>query len=87
MIADRWKPQEAPSLSPWDVLIWKLDALDKRFDRLEERTEIAALRGEMGSLRGEMHQEFRGARHSFAVLELTVVLGFLTMLISLWLLR
>jgi len=105
------KQQEAPGLSPWDVLVWKLDSLDKRLDgldqglnrriealdqglnrridRLEERTdrEFTALRGEMGGLRGELHQGLRSTRHSFVILELTAVLGFLAMLVSIWLLR
>jgi len=126
------KQQEAPGLSPWDVLVWKLDSLDKRLDgldqglnrriealdqglnrridRLEERTdreftalrgeigglhgqmgdlrgEMGGLRGEMGGLRGEFHQELRSTRHSFVILELTAVLGFLAMLVSIWLMR
>ncbi|HSW10528.1 MAG TPA: hypothetical protein VLK32_06460 [Bacillota bacterium] len=106
-MASEVKPQEAPSLSPWDVLIWKLDALDKRLDamdqglnrridqlgermdRLEARMdrEFASLRGEIGGLRGEMQQDLRGARHSFAVLQLTTTLGLIAVLVSFWLAR
>lgn len=36
------KQQETPGLGPlsaWDVLIWKLDALDKRFDTMAQETD------------------------------------------------
>jgi len=45
--------------------------------------EFAAFRGEIGGL----HQELRGTRHSFAVLQLATVLGFLAIFASIWLLR
>lgn len=136
-MGDEAGKQEAATVSPWEVLLWKLDSLDKRvegmdqrlnrrmdrmdersdrleqradrleqrfdrleqrFDRLEQRLsgEISGLRGEvhadMAALRGwagdeiaSLRQEVRGTRASFTVLELTAVLGFVAVLVSIWL--
>lgn len=78
-----------PSVNPWDVLIWKLDSLEKYIQREvgdlrreigDVRREIAELRqevrDEIAELRQEVRNEIRGTRRSFTILEWTAVLGF-----------
>jgi len=67
-----------PSVNPWDVLIWKLDSLEKYIQREvgDLRREIGDVRREIAELRQEVRDEIRGTRRSFTILEWTAVLGF-----------
>lgn len=79
-MAEEAKKQEFPGVSPWDVLIWKLDSVEKYVQR-----EIGDLRRELGDLRHEvadLRREVRETRRSFTVLELTTIIGFLAVLAS-----
>jgi hypothetical protein len=79
-VAEEAKKQEFPGVSPWDVLIWKLDSVEKYVQR-----EIGDLRRELGDLRHEvadLRREVRETRRSFTVLELTTIIGFLAVLAS-----
>lgn len=79
-MAEEAKRQEFPGVSPWDVLIWKLDSVEKYVQR-----EIGDLRRELGDLRHEvadLRREVRETRRSFTVLELTTIIGFLAVLAS-----
>ncbi len=79
-MAEEAKKQEFPGVSPWDLLIWKLDSLEKYVQR-----EIGDLRREIGDLRqemGDLRREVRETRRSFTVLELTTIIGFLAVLAS-----
>ncbi|MBC7106371.1 MAG: hypothetical protein H5T97_10550 [Firmicutes bacterium] len=79
-MAEEAKKQEFPGVSPWDLLIWKLDSLEKYVQR-----EIGDLRRELGDLRHEvadLRREVRETRRSFTVLELTTIIGFLAVLAS-----
>jgi hypothetical protein len=79
-MAEEAKREEFPGVSPWDVLIWKLDSLEKYVQR-----EIGDLRREIGDLRqeiGDLRREVRETRRSFTVLELTTIIGFLAVMAS-----
>ncbi|HSW09772.1 MAG TPA: hypothetical protein VLK32_02590 [Bacillota bacterium] len=91
-MASEVKPQEAASLSPWGVLIWKLDALDKRLDAMNRGfnrrfVQLEARVDRLESRVDRLAEDGRSNRQSYVVLQLTTVLGFLAMLNSFWLVR
>jgi len=71
-----------PSVNPWDVLIWKLDSLEKYIQREvgDLRREIGDVRREVAELRQEVRDEIKGTRRSFSILEWTAVLGFVAII-------
>lgn len=86
-MAEEVKRQEFPGVSLWDVLIWKLDSLEKYVQREigDLRREIGDLRRELGDLRqemGDLRREVHETRRSFTVLELTAIIGFLAVVAS-----
>lgn len=74
-MAEEVKKEEFPRVSPWDVLIWRLDSLEKYIQR-----EVGDIRREIAELRQELREEVRGTRRSFQILEWTAVLGFLAVI-------
>jgi len=74
-VAEEVKKEEFPRVSPWDVLIWRLDSLEKYIQR-----EVGDIRREIAELRQELREEVRGTRRSFQILEWTAVLGFLAVI-------
>jgi hypothetical protein len=87
-VAGDVKQQEMPGLSPlspWDVLVWKVDSLDKRLDVIEQglNRRLDRVEGRMDRL----EEELRGTRQSVMILQFTAVLGFTAMLVSMWVLR
>ncbi|SMB99400.1 hypothetical protein SAMN00808754_2886 [Thermanaeromonas toyohensis ToBE] len=87
------KKEEFHRVSPWDVLIWKLDSLEKYVQReiSDLRREMGDLRREMGDLRQEIvelrrevREEMKGTRQSYAVLEWTAILGFVAIIVTIF---
>lgn len=74
-MAEEVKKEEFPRVSPWDVLIWRLDSLEKYIQR-----EVGDIRREIAELRQELREEVRATRRSFQILEWTAVLGFLAVI-------
>lgn len=81
-VAEEVKKEDFPKVSPWDVLIWRLDSLEKYIQREtgDIRREIGDVRRELAELRQELREEVRGTRRSFQILEWTAVLGFLAVI-------
>jgi len=82
---------EANVISPWQVLVWRLDFVDKRMDRLDERFDRLAERVDEGfpAVRSDiqfLNGRFDGSKQNYLVLQLTSVLGFVAILVSIWLL-
>lgn len=77
-MSEEAKKEAFSGVNPWDVLIWKLDSLEKHIQREagDLRREIGDVRREVAELRQELRDETRGTRRSFTVLEWTAVLGF-----------
>ena len=86
MAVEEARKHDFPSVNPWDVLIWKLDSLERYIQREigDIRREMGELRREIGELREELREEIRGTRRSFAVLEVTAVLGFIATIIAIF---
>jgi len=136
-VGEEVKKPESVAVSPWELVVWKLDQVEKEFhkvadrvelvgeriDRVREemrrelsalredvrrevaevreglRREVTGVREEVAGVRDEFRREVTGireevsearreianTRQSFTVLELTAVLGFLAVLISIWL--
>lgn len=94
-MAEEVKREEFPGVSPWDVLVWKLDSLEKYIQREIQdlrhetaglRQELAGLRqelkGEIASLRQEVRDEIRANRRSYTTVELTAILGFIAVIVA-----
>lgn len=67
--------KDISGVNPWDVLIWKLDSMEKYFQR-----ELGDLRREIVDLRQEIRGEAKETRRSYLVLQWTAVLGFLAVI-------
>lgn len=78
------KKEEFHRVSPWDVLIWKLDSLEKYVQReiSDLRREMGDLRQEIAELRREVREEMKGTRQSYVILEWTAILGFVTIIVT-----
>lgn len=74
-MAEEIKKEEFPKVSPWDVLIWRLDSLERYIQR-----EVGDIRREIAELRQELREEVKGTRRSFQILEWTAVFGFLAVI-------
>ncbi|RDV83912.1 hypothetical protein [Ammonifex thiophilus] len=79
-VGEEVKKQEFSAVSPWDMLVWKLDSLEKGFQREIEilhreiggvKEEIAGLRAELRGVKGEIAElraELRGVREEITEL-------------------
>ena len=76
MAVEEVRKHDFPSVNPWDVLIWKLDSIERQVTRLEER--MSTLDQRMGSLEGRTF-------HSYLVLQWTAILGFAAVIASIFL--
>lgn len=89
-VSEEAKGAEFPGrLNPWDLLVWKLDSIENYIQREigDLRREVGGVKQEITELRQELREEIRGTRRSYAVLELTAVLGFIAVIVAVFLAR
>jgi len=87
-VAEEVRRQEFPGVSPWDVLVWKLDSIEKqiakveqRMDRLEQR--IDRLEHRFDGLDQRIGGLDSRTVHSYTMLQWTAIIGFLAVIAAL----
>lgn len=80
-MTDEVKKETFPSVNPWDVLVWKLDSIERQIQKLDQR--IDGLENKFEQRISNLEQR---TSQSYVVLQWTAIIGFITVIVSIFLL-
>ena len=85
-VSEEAKKDAFSGVSPWDVLIWKLDSIDRQIQKLDQRVDtlenkldqrLNGVEQRIGSLESRTSQ-------NYLILQWTAILGFIAVIASIF---
>lgn len=79
-MTDEAKKESFPGVSPWDVLVWKLDSIERQIQKLDQR--IDSLENKFEQRISSLEQR---TSQNYLALQWTAVIGFIAVIASIFL--
>lgn len=73
------KKETFPGVSPWDVLVWKLDSIERQIQKLDQR--IDGLENKVEQRISSLEQR---TSQNYLVLQWTAIIGFIAVIASIF---